>query len=128
MMRNRRTRAIASCVAVLISLAVASSVVEAEQTQDRTGLDIICPTMGGTYNKIGNTVLCCFSDGHCISCDNTTDKCTTLGSGNPNSHSVENLITLQAAAITLGKLNDLASQVSSLATQVSDLGSACGLK
>ena len=133
-MRSRRTCVIGSCVAALISVFMTSSPVEAIRAgdPDRTGLDILCDAAGGIYNKTGRYSICVFPDGTVLVCDSATDKCTktTVITGeppnpNPNAVSVSGLVNLQANVITINRLNDLAGQLSDLATQVRNLEAAC---
>ena len=129
-------RSLIPLAVLLIALSIISirEAVSAPPTQvvDKSGLDIYCNAAGGEYHFVpqSNVSVCLLPDGTILACNITSGKCSksefATRAPNPSSKAVEDLVTLKFLQAIDIKLNNLTSQVSSLATGQNTITSLVG--
>ena len=96
---------------------------------DKSGLDTICrePDLYTGCTSDGKSRCFPAGSGPVVVCDCKTGNCTTESqAGNPNRSAIDNLVTLKELQVLDSKLNNLSSQLTSLATGQSNLTSLVG--
>ena len=129
-------RSLITLAVLLIALSIINirEALSAPPTQvvDKSGLDIYCNAAGGEYHFVpqSNVSVCLLPDGTILACNITSGKCSksefATRNPNPSSKAIEDLVTLKFLQAIDIKLNNLASQVSTLATGQNTITSLVG--